>query len=196
VNVQREIIERIQGGDEQAFAILIDQYKERAMRQAYFYCQNWEDAKDISQKAFIKAYRKIRGFRGQANFYTWFYRILINSARDFQRRQWWFRWRVQPRQTEEGVWDPLNQVVDTSPRPLAVTMDKELLSQLDIFLAGLPSAQHDVIVLRYGEELSLEEIAERLGKAIGTVKAQLFAVHQKLRKKLANDRKGGQTDGR
>ncbi len=188
---EEAILAKIQGGDAEAFAVLVNQYKERALRVAYGFVQNWEDARDVSQNAFIKAFRNLGKFRGQSGFYTWFYRILANSAKDFLRKRWWHRFRQHVVTTQDGQRDPMDSVADSSKTAAEVALSQDLLHCIEEFMQELPWAQKQVVVLRYNDHLSLEDIAEQLNKAIGTVKAQLFSAHHALRKKIQDIEKGG-----
>lgn len=186
-----ELIRRIQDGDEEAFAALVDQHKERAVRTAYLFTQNWEDAKDVSQKAFIKAYRKLGTFKGESGFFTWFYVILSNTAKDFRRAHWWQLRRQQPVITEDGESDPFEKIAAKGPSSGKQSLNRELREKMDAYMHGLPHGEKEVVLLRYNDDLSMEEIAQRLGKAVGTVKAQLFSAHQKLQKHLSKYLEGG-----
>ena len=191
MNSELYLIKKIQDGDKELFAVLVDAYKERALRTAWFFTQNWEDAKDVSQKAFIKAYRHLRSFKGSSTFYTWFYRILSNTAKDFLRSRWWHNLREHPRRTQDGTEDPLDQVSDKKRTTTEIVMNQELFQHIGHFIGELPAGQKDVVILRYNDELSLEEIALALGKSIGTVKSQLFQAHQRLKNKCAQYLEGG-----
>ncbi len=191
---EQELLARIQGGDTDAFAALVEQYRERALRLAYGFVQNWEDAKDVSQVAFIKAYRSIGRFQGQSGFYTWYYRILANTAKDFLRRRWWHRLRrevVLPERADENA---LDAVPGKSKTAGEIAMHGELFHCIEDFMRDLPWAQKQVVLLRYNDHQSLEEIARQLNKAVGTVKAQLFSAHQSLRRRLKQHEEGPHHD--
>ncbi len=190
MSAEQELIAKIQGGDMNAFATLVEQYKERALRVAYGFVQNWEDAKDVSQNAFIKAYKNLARFKGESGFYTWYYRILANTAKDFLRKRWWHKFRQQVIGTNEGDKDPLDSLPGKAPMASDIVLSKELLHCIETFMRDLPWAQKQVLLLRYNDHLSLEEIAMQLKKAVGTVKAQLFTAHHELRKRL-KDYEGG-----
>ncbi len=132
---------------------------------------NEEQARDAVQDAFLNAYRALPGFRGEAQMRTWFIRIVINSCR-----------------RQRSLWTKLNRLlsfgdpaVDTAPAPLPGLPDPGLSDRIRVEVSRLPHRQQTAFVLRYGEEMSLSEIAEVMDCPVQTVKSNLFKAVDKLR---------------
>ena len=184
---EKALIERARGGDTDSFSALVRVYQERAIHAAYAIIGNFEDARDIAQDSFVKAYTSLESFKEQSKFYTWFYRILVNTSKDFLRKRklrqlvpFWFGGLDE----EEGGTDPVANVAavtETAPQEL---MNRELGAQIFEALERLPFRQRSAFSLRYLEGLSLEEIAGSLGISVGAVKANLWQAGDKMRKYL------------
>ncbi len=181
----KEIVRACKKGDVQAFRLLVEKYQGRNYGVAYGILRNREDALEVSQEAFIKAYRSIRGFRGKSSFGTWLFRITTNKAIDFIRRN------KKHRNLEERDWNrtliPSNEVTGRGehtrdPRDLLV--DKELRNTLELAMNQLSPKQRTVIVLREVEGLSYDEISKTLGCPKGTVMSRLHGARARLREIL------------
>jgi len=188
-NSEDEIIVRARAGDCDAFCELVERYKQRPLRLAYSFCANYEDAKDLSQEAFIKAFKTIKNFRGNSKFYTWFYRILVNICRDYLRRKrrnrivsCSVRFRVKDDEVEPE--DIFESVASGAPGPKQLLLDKELAEQLTEAISSLPGKQRIVFTLKNVHGLTIEEIAEITECASGTIKAHLFKASTSLQVKL------------
>lgn len=172
-----ELVAQARKGDAEAFRVLVERYQGRAYSIAYGVVGHREDALDIVQEAFLKAFRMLGGFRGESGFYTWFYRILVNLAIDFRRK-------VRPVLLEAP--DRLGDA--RASNPVEEVHRGELRAAITAAIAALPPEQQAVIVLREIEGLSYAEIAEVEQVPIGTVMSRLFYARRKLQAALARYR--------
>lgn len=177
------LVERARGGDLAAFSSLVVNYQERAVRVAYSLVGNFEDARDLAQEAFVKAFDRIGSFQAESRFYTWFYRLLTNHCKDFLRRKKLraavFFWREGGSAGDET--DPIDRAPAHGKDAGEALLDKELGQEILRSLESLPLRQRSAFSLRYLEGLSLEEIAESMGLSVGAVKAHLWQAAQKMR---------------
>jgi len=190
--VDADLIARAAGGDTSAFQTLVEQHRAMVYRVAFQFAGNHYDAEDITQDVFIKVYRSLPGFRQDAQFTSWMYRIAMNACIDHRRRQ--PPAAVVP--ITAGAPDAEPWMVDTveeRPGPETCAYAGELGSVLDAAIGRLPEGQRLVFVMRHHEGLKLVEIAAALGLAEGTVKRQLHAAVHRLRAALraANVTVGG-----
>jgi RNA polymerase sigma-70 factor, ECF subfamily len=176
-------------GDDDAFRELMERYKGRAFGVAVGIVGNGDDALDVVQDSFIKAYYKLKEFRFGSNFYTWFYRLLVNQAID--------RWRKSARSAEV----PLDEgwlSEDASPpdafsyprTPEDLARNRELGDALQRAIASLPEYHRAVIVLREVEGMAYGEIAKALKCSVGTVMSRLHYARGKLKDALKQHREG------
>ena len=186
---ESEIIAQVKAGDSRAFCELVERYKEKALSVAYSFCANYEDAKDLSQEAFIKAFKSIKRFRTQSKFYTWFYRILVNICKDYLRRRKsskFIKLSVKFK-LKDGLVKPediFESVASGNPNSRQQLLDKELEAHLTKAISSLPEKQGIVFTLKNIHGLTLAEIAEITNSALGTVKANLFKATMNLQAKL------------
>ena len=173
-----DLVLEFQKGQEAAFDHLVRRYQERATRLAFSMLRNWETAREVSQNAFVKTYFGLKNFKGQSKFGTWFYRILSNQARDEMRR----RMRSREEMSTEAILTHAPAPANVSPSH-EIMMDEER-KRLEAAVGDLPENEQRVFVMRYFNDLSLQEIAEALGVALGTVKASLFHATRKVRRAL------------
>jgi RNA polymerase sigma-70 factor, ECF subfamily len=181
-------VKRAQGGDARAFDQLVTKYRSRIYAMTYSLLQNADDAWDVSQEAFIKAWRALPGFKGDSAFYTWLYRIAHNACYDCLRKR-----RIQ----SVGEFD--DSRADHQPDPTAeavphgfVRPDKALANaelgvRLKKAIEALSADHRCVILLREIEGLSYDEIAESLKIPIGSVMSRLFYARKKLQHLLQDD---------
>jgi RNA polymerase sigma-70 factor (ECF subfamily) len=170
-------------GDEEAFRGLMERYKHRAYHVAVGITGDPDDALDVVQEAFVKAYFNLKEFRFGANFYTWFYRLLVNQAID--------RWRKASRAPtvpldeswlSEGVSTPDSTVYPRTPEDLA--QNRQLSDALSRAIGELPEYHRAVILLREVDGLAYEEIARTLNCSVGTVMSRLHYARAKLKEAL------------
>jgi len=186
------MITRSQNGDINAFEELIARYERKVFAIAYRFMGNREDASDLAQEAFLKAFQSIQKFRGDASFSTWIYRIVSNVCKDELRKQ---KRSVQTSLDEE-VWleeGPVTkQIKDDKPTPEQVYEQTELKDYLQNLINNLNPEYRMVVILRDIQGYSYEEIAEILGCSLGTVKSRLNRARKALREQIiSDDRKGG-----
>jgi RNA polymerase sigma-70 factor (ECF subfamily) len=174
-----ELVASARAGDPDAFATLVGRYEKRIVRLVRGMVPE-SDAEDVTQEAFLKAYRKLDGFDSRSQFYTWLYRIAANTAMDWRKKERHRRHAPLP----EG---PEGEDATLSPGagPEVAARRRELASRIDAAIAALPDRYHEILVLREVEGLSYEEISARLGMSKGTVESRLFRARERLREKLA-----------
>jgi RNA polymerase sigma-70 factor (ECF subfamily) len=185
----REVVRRVQEGETEAFEVLVEKYKRKTFRLAYGVLRDQEEALDVSQEAFVKAYRSLAKFKGESAFYTWLFRITMNLALD-RRRQRAARARslggqeVPPEEWERTAVSP-----DTPPDEEAVSADRR--ARIDRALQSLPEHHRAIIILSDIQGLSYREIAEVLAIPMGTVMSRLHNARKRLREVLGPGFLGG-----
>lgn len=178
-----ELVRRVQSGDKGAFDILVRKYQHKIVNLVSRYVREQATALDISQEAFIKAYRAIGNFRGDSAFYTWIYRIAINTAKNYLVAE-----GRRPPGSGVDIQDAEQIGGETMLREIA-TPEHELLSEeiretVQRAIAGLPEDLRTAIVLRELEGLSYEEIAEAMDCPIGTVRSRIFRAREVINREL------------
>ncbi len=188
------LVARAQTGDAEAFAELVERYERKIYRLARHITGNDEDAEDVLQEAFLKAYENLPGFQGQSKFYTWLVRIAVNEA------------LMKLRRRKTGRVVSLDETIDTGEetmaREIAVWEDnpeeqysrEELRRILEEAIETLPPLYRTVFVLRDVDELSTEETASALGISVPAVKSRLLRARLQLRDKLTRFFKRKQED--
>jgi RNA polymerase sigma-70 factor (ECF subfamily) len=179
------LIARVRGGDLSAYDTLVRKYERQLFRIAQHITQNREDAEDVMQDAFLKAYEKLEQFQGNSKFYTWLVRIAVNESLMRLRRR---RTRKmvsidEDIETEEG--SVPRDLADWAPDPEQNYNQAELAEILRKTIQGLPPGFRIVFVLRDVEGLSTEETAETLGLSIPAVKSRLLRARLQLRERLS-----------
>lgn len=176
---EKELVERFQNGEQEVFNELVIKYQGRIYNLVYKYVPNAETAKDLSQEIFIKAFRALPNFKRQSAFYSWLYRIATNLCIDFIRQQK----RGQTLSFEDLPAGSNDEVVlnDVNPLPPDQLETQELGQIIGQAVQQLPPKQQHVFNLRYHDGLQLKEIAARLDRSEGTIKAHLHHAHKRLR---------------
>jgi RNA polymerase sigma-70 factor (ECF subfamily) len=178
-----DILRQVQDGDLRQFALLVDRYKDRALTLALRLVRNREEAEELVQDAFVRAYRNLRSFRGDSAFRTWFYRILYNVCMTSVRR----RAKREPILYLDGQPEMYESVPDTGmTTALDQLEEKEIAGILSDELGKLPDKYRTALTLFYTEEMSYEEVGEIAGLPVGTVKSHLFRARSLLRERLVN----------
>jgi RNA polymerase sigma-70 factor (ECF subfamily) len=178
VSEEMQLVRRAKRGDDSAFEELVRRYDRNVFRIAQHITQNREDAEDVVQEAFLKAYGNLTKFQEQSKFYTWLVRIAVNEALMKLRRR-------KPERTVSLEDDSLpREVADWSPNPEQMYNQAELRDILTRTIQGLPEGFRTVFVLRDKEGLSTEETAEALGLSIPAVKSRLLRARLQLRERL------------
>ncbi len=158
-----ELIQRCKEGDLEAFEMLVKKYQNQAVNIAYSLLGCRLDAEDAAQESFIKIYRNIGGFKEESKFFTWLYRIVVNTAYDFLRQK-----KHTPISLDD---DDIKYTLSVLPKETEFQSSQELLNAA---LAKLPFEYRSVLILREIEGVSYQEIAETLKISIGTVESRLF----------------------
>ena len=176
--IDQELVERAQQGDTKAFEILVAKYNRRLGRLLSRFIKDEHEVNDVVQESFIKAYRALPNFRGDSAFYTWLYRISINTAKNFLSNN-----NKRPIMSSEiingdgEVMDVVEQVADNLT-PEAELMNKQILQTVESAVAKLPEDLRRAITLREMDGLSYEEIAEVMQCPIGTVRSRIFRARE------------------
>ena len=178
-----ELIERFQHGDTAAFDMLFTRYQKRTYRLVQRFVSNPEDASDLTQDAFIRAYQGLGDFKSQCQFYSWLYRITVNLCIDFLRKK--ARSEVLLYDSDESDELPMANIPDPrSESPAKAVENKELRIHIRKAVRRLPPKQRQIFILRHWDGLSLKDIAAAVGRSDGTVKAHLLHAHRNLRRHL------------
>ena len=182
-DADQQLVQRVQAGDKTAFNLLVVKYQHRVLKLVSRFVNDVAEAEDVAQEAFIKAYRAIPSFRGDSAFYTWLYRIAINTAKNAlvsnRRRPVDFDLDLQdPDQYERQA---LLKEADT---PEGVLLTEEIRLVDERAMEQLPEDLRTAIVLRELEGLSYEEIAEAMDCPVGTVRSRIFRAREAIDKKL------------
>lgn len=190
----RDLVRRVQEGDQEAFRTLFERYHRRAYAVAYGVVKNKQDALDVVQDGFVKVHRHIGSFQGTSSFYTWLYRIIMNLAIDHVRRRrnakgLEYDDRVG-RDDDEIAGDGtlLPRILDANPGKTVIR--RELLARIQGALEELPEYHRAVILLREVEGLSYEEMAEVLDVPKGTIMSRLFHARKKMQAALSDYMEG------
>jgi len=184
-----EVIRRVRSGETDAFGVLVDRYGARLARLVRGFVRNEEDARDVVQDAFVKAYARLDRFDGRSAFYTWLYRIAANTAMDHNKK---VRRRPPALLLEESPEEDAKNAVSPAapgPSPARGAMTAELRRSIDDALDDLPDVYREVIVLREMEGLSYEDISRVLRVSRGTVESRLFRARERLRERLRREMK-------
>jgi RNA polymerase sigma-70 factor (ECF subfamily) len=175
----QELVDQARKGDQDAFRGLVERYQRKAFAVALGIVRDRDDANDICQEAFLRAYRGLERFDGDAQFFTWLYRILHNLSIDHIRRR-----SFQASSLDDA--DKAAPIADASPEadPSRRIDRQRLCARLDDALAQLTPVHRAVIMLREVQGLSYQEIADTVGCSIGTVMSRLFHARRKLLKAI------------
>ena len=182
-SIDQQLIERIQRGDKNAFNLLVRKYQHKVVSLVSRYVNNPGDIPDVAQEAFIKAYRAIPDFRGESAFYTWLYRIAVNTAKNYivaqGRRPPDMDVDSQDAETYDGA-ESLHEVAN----PENLMLSDEIRAEVASALASLPEDLRTAITLREIVGLSYEEIAEVMECPVGTVRSRIFRAREAIDKRI------------
>jgi len=178
-----DLIDRTLGGDEAAFATLVERFQRKIYRVAFAIVRNDADADNITQETFVQAYTHLGRFEQRAEFETWLTRIAINRSRDTLRRRRFVS--LFTRSEEDGREIMLVEPIDERPDAERELMSRQLRTAIERAVARLSPQQQVIFRLRHYENLALEDIADHLGLSAGTVRAHLFRAIHKVRKELS-----------
>jgi RNA polymerase sigma-70 factor (ECF subfamily) len=160
------------------FGWIVQQHQKRIFRILMFLVKDEDTAENLTQECFLRAFRNRDSFRGESSLATWLLRIALNLAYDYRKSRRWIFWRSVT-QTDQIESIPVR---DTCPTPERVLLDKELLETVQAAVDRLPERQRTVFLLRYLEDMSLDEIAGVLRLPVGTVKSHLFRAVRSIRR--------------
>lgn len=191
VDTDEELVRRAKNDDSWAVEQLVLRYQQKIYAIAYqMLGGDAEEARDRTQDVFLQAFRSIKGFKRKSSFYTWLYRIVINTCIDARRRQnrWkkiFFPWRVD-RDRDAAPENSLEEIADVNPNsdPLATASGRQLEDDVKSVLDKLPQRQRTIFQLKVFQEMSIAEIAEAMELAEGTVKTHLFRATRTVQKQL------------
>jgi RNA polymerase sigma-70 factor, ECF subfamily len=177
--VDQELVERAQRGDRGAFDLLVIKYQQKIVKLVMRYVRDPVESLDVTQEAFIKAYRALQNFRGDSAFYTWLCRIAINTAKNYlvamQRR---------PMEYDVDLQDPEQYDVASRLRdndsPEGLALQEELRQAVEEAIAALPDELRTAILLREIDGLSYEEIAQAMECPVGTVRSRIFRAREAI----------------
>lgn len=182
--IDQQLVERAQRGDKRAFDLLVAKYQRKLGRLLSRFIRDPAEIEDVAQEAFIKAYRALPSFRGDSAFYTWLYRIGINTAKNYLVAMG----RRAPTTTEfdseeAETFDDADHLRDVNT-PEAELLSKEIAQTVNDSMAGLPEELRTAITLREIEGLSYEEIATIMNCPIGTVRSRIFRAREAIAENL------------
>ncbi len=182
--IDQQLVERAQRGDKRAFELLVEKYQRKLGRLLARFIRDPAEVEDVTQEAFIKAYRALPAFRGDSAFYTWLYRIGINTAKNYLMALG----RRAPTSTEveaedaEGFEDG-DQLRDINT-PESMLLSKEIAETVNATIEGLPEELRTAIQLREIEGMSYEDIARVMDCPIGTVRSRIFRAREAIAERL------------
>jgi RNA polymerase sigma-70 factor (ECF subfamily) len=182
--IDRLLVERVQGGDKQAFGLLVSKYQRKLHRLLARLVRDPAEVEDLAQETFIKAYRALGSFRGESAFYTWLYRIGVNTAKNHlaaQIRRVPVSIGVDSGEMENAEGADRLRDFDTPERQL---MTRQIALTVDEAMAGLPDELREAITLRELEGLSYEDIASAMDCPIGTVRSRIFRAREAIAARL------------
>lgn len=177
----KALVERVQKGDKRAFDLLVMKHQHKIISVVHRYVRDHADVQDVVQEAFIKAYRALGNFRGDSAFYTWMYRIAINTAKNHLVS----RSRRPPAtdiQVDEAEFLTTNEKLRDGDTPEACLFSEQLHELVDKTIAGLPEDLRSAVTLREYEGLTYEEIAEVMECPVGTVRSRIFRAREAIDK--------------
>jgi RNA polymerase sigma-70 factor (ECF subfamily) len=182
-DLDQDLVLRVQRGDKAAFDLLVIKYQHKLVHLVNRYVKDPSEAQDVAQDAFIKAYKALGEFRGDSAFYTWLYRIAINTAKNYllsrSRRHSDFEIEMQDAEDIENA--PQLKDIETPEDQL---MNDQIIQVIKTAIENLPEEMRIAITLREFEGMSYEEIAEALDCPIGTVRSRIFRAREAIDEKL------------
>ncbi|MEO0573942.1 MAG: RNA polymerase sigma factor RpoE [Pseudomonadota bacterium] len=175
------LVKRVQKGDKGAFDLLVLKYQHKIVNLVSRYVRDKDEAMDVSQEAFIKAYRALPRFRGDSAFYTWLYRIAVNTAKNYLVAA-----KRRPMEYDLDLQDPeqyeMHARLKSEDTPEAVALKDEMQARINESINALPEDLRTAIVLREIDGMSYEEIAQAMECPVGTVRSRIFRAREAITK--------------
>jgi RNA polymerase sigma-70 factor (ECF subfamily) len=182
-DTDKELVRRVKQGDRAAFDLLFSRYQHKILNLVSRYLRDPHDVEDVAQEAFIKAFRALPRFRGESAFYTWLYRIAINTAKNHLVAR-----SRRPPGTDVDVEDAEHfdgtDVLRESESPEAAMARDQLSAEIDQAIADLPDDLRSAVTLREFDGLSYEQIAEIMDCPVGTVRSRIFRARESIDKRI------------
>ena len=183
------LVQRVRTGDQRAFKLLVERYQRKVYSVALGMLRNQEDARDVAQEAFVRVYRYLPFFKGDASFYTWLYRIVNNLCIDILRKRGATKGithiefdEAVKRDTAEAQIGALGSMLGTNPQKSALR--RELAEKINEAINDIPEAHRQILLLREVEGMSYDDLARTLNIKKGTVMSRLFHARLKMQKIL------------
>ncbi len=182
-DTDKELVRRVKKGDKQAFDLLFSRYQHKILNLVSRYLRDQQDVEDVTQEAYIKAFRALPRFRGESAFYTWLYRIAINTAKNHlvarSRRPPGVDVDIDDAEFMDGT-----DVLRESESPEAVLSRDELSKVINVTLSELPDDLRSAVTLREFDGLSYEQIAEIMDCPVGTVRSRIFRAREAIDQRI------------
>jgi len=182
-DTDKELVRRVKKGDRDAFDLLFSRYQHKILNLVSRYLRDPQDVEDVAQEAFIKAFRALPRFRGDSAFYTWLYRIAINTAKNHLVTR-----GRRPPGTDVDVEDAEhfdgNDALRESESPESALARDQLSAEIDGAIADLPDDLRSAVTLREFDGLSYEQIAEIMDCPVGTVRSRIFRARESIDKRI------------
>jgi RNA polymerase sigma-70 factor (ECF subfamily) len=177
-----QLVEACQAGEASAFDVLVARWEDRIRGAAYRILGSEDEARDVAQEAFLKAYRGLSGFKREARFSSWLYQIATNLCRDRLRRR-----RARPQVSLEALEETGPVIVETRPGADERLLERDLAEAVRRAIHALPEEQREVVILKEYQELTFLEIAQALDVPVSTVKTRLYRGLVQLRLRLETE---------
>jgi RNA polymerase sigma-70 factor (ECF subfamily) len=177
-----QLVEACQAGEASAFDVLVARWEDRIRGAAYRILGSEDEARDVAQEAFLKAYRALSGFKREARFSSWLYQIATNLCRDRLRRR-----RARPQVSLEALEETGPVIVETRPGADERLLERDLAEAVRRAIHALPEEQREVVILKEYQELTFLEIAQALDVPVSTVKTRLYRGLVQLRLRLETE---------
>ena len=174
-----ELVEACQAGEASAFDVLVARWEDRVRGAAYRFLSSEDEARDVAQETFLKAYRGLSGFKRQARFSSWLYQIATNLCRDRLRRR-----KTRPQVSLEALEEAGPVIVESRPGADERLLERDLAAAVRRAIHALPEEQREVVILKEYQELTFLEIAQTLDVPVSTVKTRLYRGLVQLRQQL------------
>lgn len=183
-DVDADLVARVQKGDKRAYDLLVLKYQRKIMRMLARMVRDPDEIEDVAQEAFIKAYRALPQFRGESAFYTWLYRIAINTARNWQAARSRRPAGENVIENEDGeTFSAVDSLTDINT-PESMLASRQIVETVNAAMNALPEELRTAIVLREIEGMSYEDIAQSMGCPIGTVRSRIFRAREAIAAQL------------